>query len=272
MRRLHVFRTVREAQRWRETVDDVGFVPTMGALHAGHQALLDRAKACDVVASSIFVNPTQFGPNEDLSTYPRSFERDLDMLRSSGVAAVFAPHELYSEDPFSVQPPAWLEGRAESRVRPGHFAGVATVCLKLFNVMRPSVVYIGQKDALQCVVLRKMVHDFNLNLRVEVVPTARDHDGLALSSRNAYLSAEERRAAPVVYRALRAAEGGGRTEEIIVRVTDVLRSEPLVTHIEYIDVADYDTMAPVDFINGPALVSVAVRVGTVRLIDNLRIL
>lgn len=235
----------------------IGLVPTMGALHAGHASLLRRARQeCDVVLSSIFVNPKQFAASEDLSTYPRRFDDDLSMMVDEGVDAVFAPtaEELYPRgDTFSVEPPGLFSRSAEALSRPSHFGGVATVCTKLFNLCRPDVAYFGQKDAFQCVVLRRLVEDLNFtSLEIRVVETARDDDGLALSSRNAYLSPEERRVAPIVYRALSAArerwlladDGGSpcTKRDLVEAAETVLKAEPMVRNIEYVSVASFEDM------------------------------
>jgi len=287
---LRVFRTIRELRQWRTTLKDrVGLVPTMGALHEGHRSLLDAARSeCGVVSVTIFVNPTQFAPHEDLGKYPRTWDADLDVLQKSGVDAVFAPDvaELYptTAKAFTVAPPPTFLELPEAKARPGHFAGVATVCLKLFNLVKPDVAFFGQKDALQCAALRAMVRDFDLDLDLRVCPTARDPDGLALSSRNAYLDADARRAAPVVFRALSAARdhfrrGSSGSAVVLARdlvhiIRGTLGAEPAVDHVDYVSVADFDTMA--DFAGAAeitadtlALLSVAVRLGGVRLIDNL---
>mmetsp|Transcript_1842 Transcript_1842/g.6211 ORF Transcript_1842/g.6211 Transcript_1842/m.6211 type:complete len:317 (+) Transcript_1842:48-998(+) len=315
---MRVLRTIREVRDWRSAVrGSVGLVPTMGALHAGHRSLLERArKDCDVVASTIFVNPTQFAPGEDLDRYPRTWDRDLETMDGL-VDAVFAPavDELYqrrrrAEDEdegfsssdfsssgfFSVTPPATFARLPEAAARPGHFSGVATVCAKLFHIVTPTAAYFGQKDALQCVALRRLVADLNFDLDIRVCPTARDHDGLALSSRNAYLDERARRAAPVVFRSLRAARdlwksgGGGAVtnpavalgrDALVGVIREVLASEPLVDAVEYISVADYDTMVELSEAVPPydphrtspaAILSVAVRLAGVRLIDNLPLL
>lgn len=281
----------------------VGLVPTMGALHAGHASLLRRAREeCDVVVASIFVNPKQFAATEDLSTYPRRFDDDLSMMTAEGVDLVFAPttDELYPRgDTFSVEPPAAFSRSAEALSRPTHFGGVATVCTKLFNLCRPDLAFFGQKDAFQCVVIRRLVRDLNFApLEVRVVPTARDKDGLALSSRNAYLSPEERRAAPIVYAALSAArdrwlsakEKSSRNpsptrcskQDLVETIEKVLKGEPLVTKIEYVSVASFEDMTELladdDLVAlaprstaaaAAAVISTAVKVGEVRLIDNI---
>lgn len=254
-----------------------GLVPTMGALHAGHLSLVARARAeNDAVIATIFVNPLQFGPSEDLAAYPRDLPGDLALLEQAGVDLVFtpAPGLMYPPN-FQTQIEVREVARGlEGAHRPGHFAGVATVVAKLFNLTQPQRAYFGQKDAQQAAVIRQMVRDLNFPLDVVVCPIVRDCDGLALSSRNAYLMPEQRRAAPVLYRALRAAaaayDAGERDAEALrqaMRAT--LAAEPLAQP-EYVSAADANTLAECD---GPlpeqALLSLAVRVGRTRLIDNL---
>ncbi len=252
-----------------------GLAPTMGALHEGHLALIRRARAeCDYVGVSIFVNPTQFGPNEDLSKYPRPLERDLQLLESLQVDLVWTP------TPEEVYPPGFqtwvmveevtrpLEGKA----RPGHFRGVTTVVAKLLNAFTPDRAYFGQKDAQQVVVIRQMARDLNFPLEIVVCPTVREPDGLALSSRNAYLNPEERRAATVLYRALSAAqkefEAGQRDAEFLRAIlSSTLAAEPLARE-EYVSVADPETLTELETIAQGALLSMAVRIGKTRLIDN----
>ena len=255
----------------------LGLVPTMGYLHEGHLALVRRARLeNDVVAASIFVNPSQFGPNEDFTTYPRNMDRDLSFLEIEGVDLVFAP------SPEDVYPPGfdtWIEAgsvsqRLEGEHRPGHFRGVATVVAKLFNVVQPDRAYFGQKDGQQVAVVKRMVAGLDMGIDIVVVPTVRDPDGLALSSRNVYLTPEQRRAAPVIYRALCQArklwEGGERRgESLRSRIRRTLEQEPLIEKIDYVSVADASSLEEVDTIRQPAMVSVAVRMGRTRLIDNV---
>lgn len=257
----------------------LGLVPTMGALHEGHMSLVRQARADNVtMAASIFVNPTQFGPNEDFARYPRSLERDLELLAAAGTDLVFlpGPSEVYP-DGFDtwIEPGAVAEGM-EGAARPGHFRGVATVVAKLFTITRPDRAYFGQKDGQQVAVIRKMNDDLNLGVAVVTMPTVRESDGLALSSRNAYLTDAERQAAPVVYRALCAVKSlwssGERYSELLrTSAMAVLEAEPLVAGVDYVSVVEVDSMAPVDTVHdvGRAMVATAVRVGTVRLIDNL---
>ncbi|PDW01865.1 pantoate--beta-alanine ligase [Candidatus Viridilinea mediisalina] len=255
----------------------LGLVPTMGYLHAGHLSLVRRAKAeCGCVAVSIFVNPTQFRPNEDFSRYPRDLERDLALLAAEGVELVFAPSadEIYPADfgTYVILPAAdeVLEGAA----RPNHFRGVATVVCKLFNIIQPTHAYFGQKDAQQTVVIRQMVRDLNLPVEITIAPTVREADGLALSSRNSYLSPSERAIAPQIYQALMAAQAryqaGERTAATLKHTVAALLQQEPAFHMEYISAADPLTLRELKLI-GPqgALLSLAVRLGSVRLIDNL---
>ncbi len=274
---MRVIETVAEMHRARRRCEgSVGVVPTMGYLHEGHMSLVRRARAeNDVVIVTIFVNPTQFGPNEDLAAYPRDLPRDLSLLDEAGVDLVFVPSDREMYPPgfqtyVSVQE---LTRSLEGAARPGHFRGVTTVVAKLFNLTRPDRAYFGQKDAQQVRVIRQMVADLNFDLEVVVCPIVRDEDGLALSSRNNYLSPEERAAAPVLYRALRAAEarylaGEQRAEVLRTTMREVLAAEPLA-EVEYVSVADLDTLAELDRVERGALASMAVRVGPARLIDNL---
>ncbi len=254
----------------------IGFVPTMGYLHEGHLELVRRARAENqTVVVSIFVNPTQFGPSEDFATYPRDPERDLAMLEKERTDIVFMPdtEEMYPEG-FS----SWVEvervtERLEGAFRPGHFRGVATVVAKLFNIVEPTKAYFGQKDAQQLLVIKKMVADLNMNLEIVAVPTVREPDGLAMSSRNIYLNPEERRAALVLWKALGLAKGlWERGERDAGRIRGemiaLINSEPLAK-IDYVSIADPDTLLELDRIDRPALVSMAVRIGRTRLIDNI---
>ncbi len=257
----------------------LGLVPTMGALHEGHLSLARQARADNVtMAASIFVNPTQFGPNEDFARYPRSFERDLELLAAQGTDLVFAPppSEVYPEgfDTW-IEPGAVAEGM-EGAARPGHFRGVATVVAKLFTIIRPDRGYFGQKDGQQVAVIRKMNDDLNLGVEVVTMPTIREPDGLALSSRNAYLTEEERQAAPVVYRALCAAEDVWRRGErdagrIRRTALNILERETLVDAVDYVSLVDADSMRPIEAVQRGrrVMIATAVRLGSVRLIDNV---
>jgi len=251
----------------------------MGALHEGHLSLVRQARAdSETMAASIFVNPTQFGPNEDFARYPRSLERDLELLEAEGTDLVFVPppNEVYP-DGFDtwVEPGSVAEGM-EGAARPGHFRGVATVVAKLFTITRPDRAYFGQKDGQQVAVIRKMNADLNLGVGVVTMPTVREPDGLALSSRNAYLTPEERETAPAVYRALCAAEDVWRRGErdagrIQRAATNILSREPLIDAVDYISIVDAATMQPLTAVpdEEPVMIAVAVRLGSIRLIDNL---
>ena len=255
----------------------LGLVPTMGALHEGHLALVRQARAENAtVAASIFVNPAQFGPQEDLATYPRDMERDLRLLEAEGVDLVYAPmpEEVYPPGFDTWVEPGALAERLEGMVRPGHFRGVATVVTKLFNVVHPDRAYFGQKDGQQLAVIRQLVRDLNLGIEIVAVPTVRDADGLALSSRNAYLTAEQRKAAPVIYQSLARIEDlwrGGLNDAKSLRsaARKLLEEEPLVDEVDYVSVADAETLEEMDQIQVRAMVSVAVRMGRTRLIDNI---
>jgi pantoate--beta-alanine ligase len=273
---MQILRTVAELRAARARLPDLGLVPTMGYLHAGHLSLVARARSeCAAVAASIFVNPTQFGPNEDLSRYPRDMPRDLAQLEAAGVDLVFAP------EPEEMYPPGfdiWIEVGGvtdvlEGAIRPGHFAGVATVVAKLFNIVQPTRAYFGEKDAQQCVVIRKLVRDLNMPVEVIVAPTVREADGLALSSRNSYLTPEQRAAAPVIFRALseakRSFEAGERDAEALRALTlRTIAADPQM-QIDYVSAADPDTLRELETLGDRALISVAVRLGATRLIDNL---
>ena len=265
------------AQAGRESPRPLGLVPTMGALHNGHLALVRRGRAENAaLAVSIFVNPAQFGTGEDLSRYPRDLDRDLALLAAEGVDLVFAPPvaEIYPPGFDTWIEPGAIAARLEGAARPGHFRGVATVVAKLFNIIRPDRAYFGQKDGQQAAVIRQLIRDLNLGIDLVVVPTVRDRDGLALSSRNAYLTPKQRAAAPVLYRALQRAEqlfaAGIRDAELLRReVRRTLAEEPLIDCIDYLSVAAADTLAEMDTLQGRAMVSAAVRFGTTRLIDNV---
>ncbi len=261
----------------RNLTGRVGFVPTMGYLHEGHLSLVRRARAeNDVVIVSIFVNPTQFGPNEDLDAYPRDLARDLALLSQEGVDIVFTPQAE------ALYPPGYqtwvaldhLPTKLEGAQRPGHFRGVTTIVTKLFNLTQPHRAYFGQKDAQQALIIRRLVRDLNFDLEVIICPTVREPHGLAMSSRNEYLTAEERERAAVLYRALRRAQAaydaGERHAEVLrQRMKETLAAEPLA-RVEYVSVADLNTLEEIpDIITGPALASLAVRIGKARLIDNV---
>jgi pantoate--beta-alanine ligase len=271
-----VLRTVAEMRAARASQSDVGFVPTMGYLHAGHMSLVARAKAeCATVAASIFVNPTQFGPNEDLSRYPRDMPRDLALLEAAGVDFVFAPEppEMYPAGFDLSIAVGGVTGVLEGAVRPGHFAGVATVVAKLFNIVQPTRAYFGQKDAQQSLVIRKLVRDLDMPVEIVVAATVRESDGLALSSRNSYLTPTQRAAAPVIYRALSAAQslfdaGQRDAESLRDAMRRTLSAEPGLL-IDYVSIADPTSLAELTVTDSRVLASVAVRFGATRLIDNL---
>jgi len=254
----------------------LGLVPTMGFLHEGHLSLVRRARADNAIAAaSIFVNPTQFAENEDLSTYPRDMDGDLDKLSREGVDMVFAPSasEVYPAGFDTSIDVGAIASRLEGEHRPGHFKGVATVVCKLLTIVRPDNVYFGQKDAQQCLVIKRLNADLNLGANVVVMPTVRDPDGLALSSRNAYLSPEDRQSALSLSRALRFAEsmceeGVRDAATLRSQVTMVLNTVPTAS-IDYVSIADSETLEELAIVDRPALVSLAVHIGRVRLIDNV---
>jgi pantoate--beta-alanine ligase len=266
-------------QARRELPGPLGLVPTMGYLHAGHLSLVSTARSeCASVAASIFVNPTKFGPNEDLAAYPRDLERDLKLLEEAGVDLVWAP------TPEVMYPPGyqtWVSVEEvtqplEGNMRPGHFRGVATIVAKLFNAVQPDRAYFGQKDAQQVVVIRQMVRDLNFPLEIIVCPIVREADGLALSSRNTYLDAAQRQAATVLQRALQRAgqafQAGEHDAEALRRImTETIESEPLA-RLQYVSCADAGSLEELQGpVTGQALLSMAVYIGKTRLIDNLLI-
>jgi pantoate--beta-alanine ligase len=276
---MRVARTISEAARWaRELPQPLALVPNMGALHAGHLALVERAcSECEAVMASIFVNPLQFGPNEDFARYPRAFDDDAAQLRALGVALLFAPsvEEMYPAGFATEVDPGDVATRYEGALRPGHFRGVATVCTKLFHVAGAERAYFGAKDAQQVAVLRRIVRDLDVPVSLVIIPTIRENDGLALSSRNAYLDAAERDAAPGLYRALCAMQdaiaGGESRRHAIVAAGHVRVKAPL--REAYLDVVDPDTFAPIErVVPGAAVLAIgSVWVGTTRLIDNVSI-
>ena len=254
----------------------LGLVPTMGYLHEGHLSLVRRSRVdCRHTAVSIFVNPTQFGPNEDLTRYPRDLERDLHLLDSEGVDLVWTPEpeEMYPADYQTWVEVAEVTRPLEGAQRPGHFRGVTTVVTKLFNSIQPAKAYFGQKDAQQAAVIRQMTHDLNFPIEIVVCPIVREPDGLALSSRNVYLDPEQRKAATVLYRALTTAKaaydqgerGAGKLRQIMA---DTLAKEQLAI-MQYVSCADYDTLRELEEVTGKSLLSMAVFMGKTRLIDNL---
>lgn len=269
--------TVSEVRQWRRGAGgSAALVPTMGYLHAGHVSLVERARReNDRVAVSLFVNPKQFGPSEDLARYPRDVERDTRLLEAAGCDLLFAPtvEEIYPEGFQTTVDVGTVAAPLEGKRRPGHFRGVATVVLKLLAIFQPDRVYFGAKDAQQLAVIRKMVRDLGLPVDVRACPTVREADGLAMSSRNVYLTPEERRAAPVLYRALEAgrdrwAAGERDAETLRQTIRSVLAEEPRV-RVDYVSVADPETCQELETVAGPALLSLAAFLGKARLIDNV---
>ena len=274
---MKVVETIDEMRKLRpELAEPVGFVPTMGYLHEGHLSLVKRARAESAsVIASIFVNPTQFGPEEDFSSYPRDTQRDLAVLEKENTDVVFMPSvaEMYPS-----QFNSWVEvgkvtERLEGASRPTHFKGVTTVVAKLFYIVQPTRAYFGQKDAQQAIVIKKMVTDLNMNLEVVACPTMREPDGLAMSSRNTYLNAEQWQAAVVLYQALNLAQqlysqGERSAERIREEMTALIEKQPLA-NIDYVSIANMETLEELDTISPPALISLAARIGKTRLIDNV---
>lgn len=277
---MQVLRSIRAITAWRQrqgnTPNHIGLVATMGALHEGHTALIQRAhRACGQVVVSIFVNPAQFGTGEDYTRYPRMLSRDLTVCRKAGVGAVFAPHEK------DMYPPGFqtsvevhdLSRRWEGKARPRHFQGVATVVTKLLNAVRPHVTFFGQKDYQQMLLVRRLVKDLNLGVRVVMCPTVREADGLAFSSRNAYLSSTQREAAPLLYAALQAGRhvirsGIRSVDKVRAAMADRLQDEPRL-RIDYLAVCDPETLEPLAKISGRSVLLGAVRLDHIRLIDNV---
>lgn len=260
----------------RRAGSTVALVPTMGALHAGHARLIESARGgCDIVVVSVFVNPLQFDRRDDLERYPRTLDADLELCRSLGVDIVFAPpaEEMYPVPPACTVDPGRLAEHCCGRFRPGHFAGVATVVLKLFNIAQPDVAYFGEKDAQQLAVVRRLVADFNVPVRIVGVPTVRERDGLALSSRNRHLDAEERRLAPALYEALTdaasaVAAGVADADTIKRRAAARIPGDGRV-RLEYLEIVDPDEFQPVAHVRGPVVIAGAMWVGSTRLIDNV---
>lgn len=260
----------------RQSGRRLGLVPTMGALHEGHLSLVRSARAsCDVVAVSIFVNPTQFGPNEDLAKYPRSFERDREMLEQEGVDLLFVPSV---EEMYPVGAATWvtvegLSGKLDGRTRPTHFRGVTTVVAKLFHIVEPDVAFFGQKDAAQVAIIRRMVRDLNLPVEIVACTIVREADGLAMSSRNAYLDAQQRKQALVLYRSLMRVQqlvdaGEQSAAKLVAAGREEFAAESKV-RLDYFEIVDPETLDPIGDISRGALVAVAAFVGPTRLIDNL---
>ena len=273
---MHVVRTIAELRTLRRKLSDtVGLVPTMGYLHEGHLALVRQARRENAaVIVSIYVNPSQFSGGEDFGAYPRDLDRDLELLRKEGTDVAFAPPDDEMYPPvFS----SWVDvekvtERLEGASRPGHFRGVATIVAKLFNIVQPTRAYFGQKDAQQVAVIRRMTADLNMDLEIVTVPTVRESDGLAMSSRNVYLSPEERQAAAVLFKALALAQrltrGGEKdAEKIRDQMAALIQREPLA-HLDYVSIADAESLEELGLLDRPAVASLAVTIGKTRLIDN----
>jgi pantoate--beta-alanine ligase len=274
---LSTIREMRSASRiLRLAGKRLGFVPTMGALHPGHLSLVHLAKAQgDVVAASIFVNPLQFGPNEDLAQYPRTFHRDCRLLEEEGVALLFAPSvaEMYPEKSLAYVDVEGLSDKLCGRSRPGHFRGVSTVVAKLFHIVEPDLAFFGQKDAAQLAIIRRMVRDLNIPVEIIAGQTVREADGVAMSSRNAYLDEQQRKAAPVLHRSLQQMhkifqQGERNSAKLSAAGRQIFAEEP-AAKLDYLELVHPDTIEPVEPIRGRTLVAVAGFFGTTRLIDNL---
>lgn len=265
-----------EVRALKSSGKKLGLVPTMGALHDGHLSLVRLAKQqCDAVAASIFVNPKQFGPNEDFAKYPRSFERDREMLEAAGLDLLFAPtvEEMYPPGSTTSVNVEGLSERLDGVSRPGHFRGVTTVVSKLFNIVEPDIAFFGQKDAGQVAIIKRMVRDLDLPVEIVVGPILREPDGLAISSRNAYLNAKERKQALVLSRALKKVESSIRngtigTKQLIDAARQVFAEEP-EARVDYVAIVNPETLEPVDDVSKGALIAVAAYVGSTRLIDNV---
>lgn len=272
----YTIKDVRErVNAWKREGLTIGFVPTMGYLHEGHKSLMQAARANnDRVVVSVFVNPMQFGPNEDLESYPRDFEKDSALCESVGVDLIFRPEpkEMYSDGFCSYVDMNGLTTELCGKSRPIHFRGVQTVVLKLFNIVKPDRAYFGQKDAQQLAVIKRMVKDLNVDTEIVGCPIVREADGLAKSSRNTYLNPDERKAALILSRSLKLGRelienGETDSKAVIKAITDSINTEPLAK-IDYVDVVDFDTITPVDKIGKSVLVAIAVYIGKTRLIDN----
>jgi pantoate--beta-alanine ligase len=268
--------TRQRLDRVRRDGKRIGLVPTMGALHAGHASLIKRAREeCDFVVVSIFVNPLQFGPSEDYQRYPRPIEKDAALCAENGVDLIFAPEtgDMYASPQITFVEVTRITDQLCGAFRPGHFRGVATVVLKLFNIVQPAFAYFGEKDYQQLCVIRRLVDDFNLPLSIVPVPTYRESDGLAMSSRNVYLLPEERAAAPALYRALtlareRIASGEKDVATIKAAALKVLSEKPLI-RVQYFEIVDPYEVQPVATITGPVRIAAAIFIGKTRLIDNI---
>lgn len=278
---MKVLRTIKEIKEYAKTQKQagkiIGLVPTMGALHEGHLTLMRAAREkCDIVIASVFVNPVQFGPNEDYDAYPRRFEEDCKKLETVPVDAVFHP------EPAEMYPDGYatyvnVEGEITHKLcgaqRPGHFRGVATVVTKLMNLSRADEAFFGQKDAQQVVVISRFVEDLNINVHINMVPIVREESGLARSSRNQYLSADEKKAVLVLSRSLKAAkmlyaDGENKVAELKKVVSDILEAEPMAT-VDYVELYSFPGLLSIEEVKGPALLAIAVKIGKTRLIDNV---
>jgi pantoate--beta-alanine ligase len=268
---------MRVASRARRTAGKtLGLVPTMGALHEGHLSLIRAAKTqCGLVAVSLFVNPLQFGPGEDLAKYPRDFDRDRALLEREGVDFLFAPavEEMYPTGAVTYVTVEGISDKLCGRSRPGHFRGVTTVVSKLFNIVQPDLAFFGQKDAAQVAIIRRMVRDLNIPVRIVTCPIVREPDGLAMSSRNAYLDPQQRKAAAILYRSLMKVEkafdqGEHKASELIKEGKRTLATHPAML-LDYLEIVDPETLDPIDDVSSRALVAVAAFLGKTRLIDNL---
>jgi pantoate--beta-alanine ligase len=280
LKTYNTLRDMRAASRAaRRTGLRLGLVPTMGALHEGHLSLIRAAKAsCQAVAASIFVNPTQFGPNEDLAKYPRPLERDRELLENEGVDLLFAPpvDEMYPNGTLTWVTVEGLSNKLDGRSRPGHFRGVTTIVTKLFHAVEPDAAFFGQKDAAQAAIIRRMVRDLNFPVEIVICPIVREPDGLAMSSRNIYLDLQQRKQALVLQRSLLQVKqmdeaGEYNAARLIVAAKEVFVTEPAV-RLDYFEIVDPDSLDPVNDVSKGALVAVAAFVGTTRLIDNILLL
>jgi len=277
---MKVARTIRTVRRLVKAARDkgkkIGFVPTMGALHIGHVSLIKAAaKRCDFVVVCIFVNPTQFGPGEDFKKYPRPFAADLRICRKAGVDVVFAPTsgEMYAAENLTWVNVEKLSKPLCGRFRPGHFRGVATVCANLFNIIVPDIAFFGQKDAQQAIIIKRMVADLNMPLRIVVCPTVRQSDGLAISSRNQYLTEQQKKDATCIYKTLQKCQqmiNAGVTDvsRIVSQMRKILK-QVVSIKIEYISIVDAETLQAINRVAGKVLVALAVKIGSTRLIDNI---
>jgi len=277
---MEIARTIETVRKLVKSVRSkgkrIGLVPTMGALHIGHISLIERAvEECDFVVVSIFVNPTQFGPAEDYDKYPRDLDADLKICKKAGVDVVFAPpvEQMYAARNLTWVNVEKLTEPLCGRFRPGHFRGVTTVCAKLFNIVGADIAYFGQKDAQQALVIKRMVTDLNMPLEIVVCPTVREPDGLAVSSRNQYLTNRQRKDAACIYKSLQKCRqmidaGVEDAQEIINQMHKVINQVPSI-EIEYLSIVNAETLQPVEHITGTILVAIAIKIGKVRLIDNI---